>query len=79
MAQRGRKKGCTDAQAVILRQELYVAFDKLRREERLADATRASYLPRAYYIDKLFNMHIAPWSKSRICRLLTYRSVYDNE
>lgn len=79
MAQRGRKKGCTDTQAVTLRQELYLAFDNLRKEERLADATRASYLPRAYYIEKLFNMHIAPWSKSRIGRLLIYRSLYDNE
>jgi hypothetical protein len=73
MAQRGRKKGCTDEEAKTLRHRLYAEFDKLRSEESSTDALRASYLPRSYYVDRLFEMHIAPWSKSRIRRLLMYR------
>ena len=73
MAQRGRKKGCTDEEAKTSRHRLYAEFDKLRTEESATDALRASYLPRSYYVDRLFEMHIAPWSKSRIRRLLMYR------
>jgi hypothetical protein len=73
MAQRGRKKGCTDEEAKTLRHRLYAEFDKLRSEESSTDALRASYLPRSYYVDRLFELHIAPWSKSRIRRLLMYR------
>jgi hypothetical protein len=73
MAQRGRKRGCTDEEAKTLRHRLYAEFDKLRSEESSTDALRASYLPRSYYVDRLFEMHIAPWSKSRIRRLLMYR------
>ena len=73
MSHRGRKKGCTDEEARILRHRLYVEFDRLREEERVADPVRASYLQRSYYVEKLFDMCIAPWSKSRIRRLLMYR------
>lgn len=73
MSQRGRKKGCTDIEAHMLRARLYDAYDNLVREERTENAMRAEYLTRGYYIEKLFAMHIAPWSKSRIRRLLIYR------
>lgn len=73
MAQRGRKKGCTDEEAHSLRLKLYETYDALMTMERADDAIRASFLPRGYYIEKLFDMHIASWSKSRIRRLLMYR------
>ncbi|MBO5018167.1 MAG: hypothetical protein J6J71_03710 [Prevotella sp.] len=73
MAQRGRKKGCTDEEAYHLRLRLFEEYDRLMALEKVEDATRASFLPRGYYIEKLFALHIAPWSKSRIRRLLMYR------
>lgn len=73
MAQRGRKKGCTDEVASNDRKRLYDAYDKLRKDEFCRDPICASYLPRDYYVDKLFEQHIAAWSKSRIRRLLMYR------
>lgn len=73
MQQRGRKPGCSDIVALGQRQRLYDEYDRLCAEERSNDPIRAMYLPRAYYIDKLFDLHIAPWSKSRIRRLLMYR------
>lgn len=73
MAQRGRKKGCTDDEARILRQQLYDEYDKLLLQEKESDPLRASYLTRGYFIDRLFDLHIASWSKSRIRRLLMYR------
>lgn len=79
MLQRGRKKGCTDEEAKCLRHRLYAEFDRLRKEELEADPIRASYLQRSYYVDKLFEMTIAPWSKSRIRRLLMYRYQIENE
>lgn len=79
MAQRGRKKGCTDEEAKSLRQRLYDEYDRLLLSEKNSDPLKASYLPRAYYIDKLFEIHIASWSKSRIRRLLMYRYKQDYE
>lgn len=79
MAQRGRKKGCTDEEAVSLRHRLYMAYDELRQTERSQDNIRAGFLPRTYYVQKLFDMHIASWSKSRIRRLLMYRCKYEQQ
>lgn len=79
MAKRGRKKGCSNIEAALLRQHLFEACDRLHAEERIADKLRASYLPRAYYVDKLFELRIAPWSKSRINRLLMYRFRYESK
>lgn len=73
MAQRGRKKGCTDIEAHTLRQRLFAAYDQLCTDEKDADAVRAGFLPRGYYVEKLFEMRIAAWSKSRISKLLMYR------
>jgi hypothetical protein len=77
MGQRGRKKGCTDKEAVALRKQLYEAYDTLHSVEKQEDDIRASYLPRSYYVHKLFEMHISSWSKSRIRRLLMYRYMYE--
>jgi hypothetical protein len=77
MAQRGRKKGCTDEEAMMLRHQLYEAYDNLRQEEKNQDTIRAGYLSRSYFVHKLFDMHIASWSKSRIRRLLMYRYKYE--
>ena len=79
MLQRGRKKGCTDEEAKSLRHRLYEEYDRLRKEEMVADPIRASYLQRSYYVEKLFEMCIAPWSKSRIRRLLMYRYQIEDE
>jgi hypothetical protein len=79
MLQRGRKKGCTDEEAKTLRHRLYAEYDRLRMEESSTDAVRAGYLPRSYYIDKLYDLHIASWSKSRIRRLLMYRYQIEDE
>ena len=79
MLQRGRKKGCTDEEAKSLRHRLYWEYDRLRREEMAADPVRASYLQRSYYVEKLYEMSIAPWSKSRIRRLLMYRYQIEDE
>ena len=79
MLQRGRKKGCTDEEAKSLRHRLYGEYDRLRREEMTADPVRASYLQRSYYVEKLYEMSIAPWSKSRIRRLLMYRYQIEDE
>ena len=73
MQQRGRKQGCSDIVALGQRQRLYDEYDRLYAEEKSKDPVRAMFLPRAYYIEKLFELHIAPWSKSRIRRLLIYR------
>lgn len=79
MAQRGRKKGCTDEEAVLLRHKLYEAYDELRQNEKSQDHIRAGFLPRTYYVQKLYDMHIASWSKSRIRRLLMYRCKYEQQ
>lgn len=79
MEKRGRKKGCTDVDAGIARDTLYAEYDKLVAEEKQEDAHRAAYLPRMYYVDKLFDMRIALWSKSSIRRLLMYRFRYDRK
>lgn len=73
MAQRGRKKGCTDEEARILRQRLYNEYDRLLLQEREADPLKARYLTRGFYIERLFELNIASWSRSRIRRLLMYR------
>jgi hypothetical protein len=73
MAQRGRKKGSTDENAHLLRLQLYDEYDRLRHKEAMEDAFRASFLPYNFYVGKLFDMAIVPWSKSHIRRLLMYR------
>lgn len=73
MAQRGRKKGSTDETAHTLRLQLYSEYDRLRDKETEEDPFRASFLPYDFYVGRLFDMAIAPWSKSHIRRLLMYR------
>jgi hypothetical protein len=73
MATRGRKKGSTDDNAKQLRFRLYLEYDRLRDKEEAEDAFRASFLPYDFYVSRLFEMAIAPWSKSHIRRLLMYR------
>lgn len=73
MEKRGRKRGCSDVIALEQRRQLYEHYDILCSEERMLDPIRAMHLPRSYYIEKLFDLHIASWSKSRIRRLLIYR------
>lgn len=79
MEKRGRKKGCTDVDAEKARDVLYAEYDKLIDAQKKEDAHRASYLPRMFYVDKLFDMRIALWSKSSIRRLLMYRFKYDRK
>ena len=52
---------------------MYSEYDRLRSKEASEDAFRASFLPYDFYVGKLFDMAIAPWSKSHIRRLLMYR------
>lgn len=73
MAQRGRKKGSTDENARLLRLQLYSEYDRLRYKERAEDAFRASFLPYDFYVGKLFELAITPWSKSHIRKLLRNR------
>lgn len=69
----GRKKGYCDTECERLRSVIYEAYDTLWRQEIETDPIRAHYLPRAYFVDKLYEMHITPWSKRNILRVLIYR------
>jgi hypothetical protein len=77
MAQKGRKKGCTDAEAEANRYILYDAYDRLIEKEKSEDWLRMTFLPRSYYVVKLFDLHIVPLSKTTIRRLLMHRYIYD--
>lgn len=75
----GRKKGYCDTECDRLRKVIYNAYDTLWKQELEADPTRAHHLPRAYFVDKLYDMHITPWSKRNILRLLIYRVRYEHK
>lgn len=73
----GRKKGSTDQVSTAQRQQLYMAYDRLVAEEKKADSHKAKFLPRAYYVDKLYDLNIGPWSRRYILYLLINRPRYD--
>lgn len=75
----GRKKGYCDTECERLRKVIYDAYDRLWCEELATDPVRARHLPRAYFVDKLYDMHITPWSKRNILRLLMYRVKYERK
>jgi hypothetical protein len=77
MGNRGRKKGSTDAEAEANRYALYDAYDMLIEKEKREDNLRATFLPRTFYVTRLFDMHIVPLSKTSIRKLLMYRCLYD--
>jgi hypothetical protein len=69
----GWKKGYSQEDISSLRVRLYEEYDKLKDEEKAANPMRYRYLPKSYYAEKLFDMHITPWTIEYISRLLTYR------
>lgn len=69
----GWKKGYTLEDINRLRKRLYAEYDNLKKIEKLNDPLRYKYLPKSYYAERLFIMHITPWSVDYISRLLTYR------
>lgn len=73
----GWKKGYSQEDISLLRERLYAEYDKLKAEERVSNPVRYKYLPKSYYAEKLYDMHITPWKIEYISRLLTYR--YRNE
>jgi hypothetical protein len=75
----GRKKGYCDVECERLREIIYTAYDDLWRAELESDPIRARHLPRAYFVEKLYNMHITPWSQRNILRLLIYRIKYERK
>lgn len=79
MSKAGRKKGSTDPCATAQREALYRAYDELRHREFETDILKARFLPRAYYIEKLYEMRIAQWTKRYILYLLINRPRYERK
>lgn len=75
----GRKKGSTDKTVTALRERLYRLFDEMVLKEREENELRAQFLPRSYYVERLFELHITNWSRRNILRLLTERVRYERE
>lgn len=73
MKAKGRKRGVSDDEARRLREMVVAEYDRLVAEERNKDSNTALYLPTKYYVDKLFDMHIVPWSWSYIHKVITNR------
>ena len=79
MGKRGRKQDCSTEESRQLKKLLYSVYDRLMSIERAENRTRSRYLQRAYYAELIYDMHIVPYSKEYIGKLLTNRVRYDKQ
>ena len=79
MGKRGRKQDCSTEESRRLKRILYAEYDRLMLLEREQNRVRSRYLQRAYYAEVISDMHIVPWTREYIEKLLTNRSRYDEK